>query len=92
MKELSIFLGIMAVNPLIAYGLGWLATEWRRPLLPFKPFNCRPCFTFWACLIGATLSLHYLTPMPWVPSACIAFWPAFALFVHLKNQINIIND
>ena len=38
---------IVAINSLVAFVLGWLFTEkWRLPLR-FKPFNCRPCLTFW---------------------------------------------
>lgn len=38
---------IIAFNYLIAYVLGWLLTE--VIILPWnvKPFNCRPCLTFW---------------------------------------------
>ncbi len=38
---------IIAVNSLIAFVLGWLLTEVIILPLNFKPFNCRPCLTFW---------------------------------------------
>ena len=38
---------IVALNSLIAYTLGWLFTEVILLPLNFKPFNCRPCLTFW---------------------------------------------
>lgn len=42
---------ILAFNSLIAYILGWLLTEVVALPLNFKPFNCRPCLTFWFTLI-----------------------------------------
>lgn len=38
---------IVAFNSLIAYLFGWLLTEVFKLPLNFKPFNCRPCLTFW---------------------------------------------
>lgn len=38
---------IVALNSLIAFVLGWLLTEVIILPLNFKPFNCRPCLTFW---------------------------------------------
>ena len=46
---------IIALNSLIAYVLGWLLTEVVRLPLNFKPFNCRPCLTFWF-----TVLLNYI--------------------------------
>lgn len=90
MIDALILLAALCGNLLIAYVLGWLATEWRSPLLPFKPFNCRPCFSFWLCWVGLAVTYHYLTPMPWLPAICVSVSTAFALFLHLKSKINII--
>lgn len=38
---------IIALNSLVAFALGWLLTEVFILPLNFKPFNCRPCLTFW---------------------------------------------
>lgn len=32
----------------LGYLMGWALTEARAPLFNFRPFNCRPCMTFWA--------------------------------------------
>lgn len=34
----------------LAHYLGKAGTE-RRPLFPFRPFNCRPCLTFWLAVL-----------------------------------------
>jgi hypothetical protein len=31
----------------VAFVGGWLLTEVSKPVLNVKPFNCRPCLTFW---------------------------------------------
>ncbi len=42
----------------LAHYLGKAGTE-RRPLFPFRPFNCRPCLTFWlAMLLWALPTYH----------------------------------
>lgn len=41
-------LAITAGNLLTGMYLGEYFTEIRKPILNFKPFNCRPCFTFWS--------------------------------------------
>ena len=37
----------IVVNSLIAYLLGWVFTEAVAPVFDVKPFNCRPCLSFW---------------------------------------------
>lgn len=34
----------------LAHYLGKAGTE-RRPLFPLRPFNCRPCLTFWLAVL-----------------------------------------
>lgn len=42
--------GLLVCNGLIANALSWVLTEWKRPVFNFKPFNCRPCLSFWLTL------------------------------------------
>ncbi len=50
MDALLFLIGVTAVavvNSLLAYLLGWFLTDVRPLPWHFKPFNCRPCLTFW---------------------------------------------
>jgi hypothetical protein len=50
MEALFFLIGVTEVMLLIVFvarELGWLFTEVIRLPLNFKPFNCRPCLTFW---------------------------------------------
>lgn len=53
--ETAIFLlvvtAIMAVMSLLAFIAGWFLTEVIIHPLNFKPFNCRPCLTFWLTVL-----------------------------------------
>lgn len=74
METLFLNIGIIAmvcVIALIARGLGWLATEAWRPLVNVKPFNCRPCLTFWLTilLVGIfAIVVSRFTPWHEIPS------------------------
>lgn len=61
---------ILAVIALLAHLLGWVLTEVTALPWDFKPFNCRPCLTFWltwggialcAPIIGAKLAAAGIT-------------------------------
>ena len=56
MGTYAIMAALIIVNAVAANYLGWLLTEWKRPLFNFKPFSCRPCLTFWLTLaMGAAI-------------------------------------
>lgn len=58
-----------ALMMLISWYLSKYLTEDRKPLFPFKPFNCRPCLTFWL-----TLCLCLIPPTtPFWLAICAAF-------------------
>lgn len=49
-------LAIMVVAAGLGFVLGWILTETRfRIPIDFKPFNCRPCLTFWLTLVFEAL-------------------------------------
>lgn len=52
--KLIAFILLVAANSvaalMLAHYLGKAGTE-RRPLFPFRPFNCRPCLTFWLAML-----------------------------------------
>lgn len=55
---------VYACNFLVGRGLGWLLTEFRGPLLRFKPFNCRGCMTFWLTFLpGLALARLFSNPI-----------------------------
>ena len=54
MDTLIFLIGVSAIivaNSLAAYALGWLFTEAVTPVLSVKPFNCRPCLSFWLSVL-----------------------------------------
>ena len=53
---------IVAVNSFLAYTLGWLFTEVIILPLNFKPFNCRPCLTFWFTSAIGTAFAELIAP------------------------------
>lgn len=54
---------ILAVIGLAAFVLGWLFTEVVRPVLSFKPFNCRPCLTFWLTVLLSIVYALIVSPI-----------------------------
>lgn len=89
MEETLYFVGATALNALIAYVLGWLFVEFRRPVFNFKPFNCRPCFTFWASMFISIAVYRLVLGLPWHGATFLALLPSFALFLHLKSKFKI---
>jgi len=70
METMIFLVGITAaivINTLIAYLLGRILTEVVTLPLDFRPFNCRPCLTFWL-----TVALNCLLAWTAVPTACVA--------------------
>jgi hypothetical protein len=56
---------IIAANSLTAFVSGWLLTEVVMLPLNFKPFNCRPCLTFWLTvlfdfILALTAAPHFM--------------------------------
>ena len=51
--------GLLCCTALISNVLAWVLTENRTPLLPFKPFNCWGCLSFWFTVaFGVTVALE----------------------------------
>jgi len=81
---LTIF--IFFSNAMIANALGFIFTEGWRPLFNFKPFNCRPCLTFWFTLWGGCLISGYLGE----PLYCLlAAASAFVNYQIINSKIEI---
>lgn len=47
---------------ILSYVLAWLFTEVIRHPLQFKPFNCRPCASFWLTLGGTAAYTWLMVP------------------------------
>lgn len=79
---------VFAGNLLIGWDLGRFFTEERRPLLDRKPFNCRPCFTFWVTFAIAWLSSAAFS-RPWWVDLLAAGTLALTNFIILKTKYKI---
>ena len=85
-------LGIAAItagNMLTAWNLGRYFTEVRRPVLNFKPFNCRPCFTFWATFVIGWLAYEQVRVNPWSTAPLMAAAIAFINFFIIKSKFKV---
>lgn len=99
--ELTIYLAeitvLLAVNMLTGSYIGWVLTEWRRPVFAFKPFNCRPCLTFWATIAtGLPLAAHIADEWNYRSGSVILYLlvavvvlTAFINFLVINNKIQI---
>lgn len=104
MEALFFLIGVTAVmliNIFIAYVLGWLFTEVIRMPFNFKPFNCRPCLTFWLTVVISITYSFIVTPLfiqrgiisdamtGYYALVCIGFLLGFInyLFIKLKFKI-----
>jgi len=104
MDTLIFLLGVtalIALSSLTAFVLGWLLTQVIRLPLRFKPFNCRPCLTFWftvalnfalawavaPCFMQRGLVLDRLTLM--YGFTCIGVLAGFINFLYIKQKFRI---
>lgn len=53
---------LVVVNAFLAFVMGWLFTEVFSLPLRFKPFNCRPCLTFWLSVLCGVALAFIITP------------------------------
>lgn len=77
---------------LISNRIGRYFTEVRRPLYNFKPWNCRPCFTFWLTgTLGGIASGVLAAPAWWLYAICLAvsILCAFLNYFIIKSKIQI---
>lgn len=93
MHTLILLLTLIAVNIICCF-IGWLATESKYriveyiPMLNFKPFNCKPCFTFhtiWIIQVGIAIIIG-----SWgygIVGVIIAFITFFCLWFINKNEV-----
>lgn len=94
MEALIYFIGsaaLTAANVLISNVLGWVFTEWKRPVFNVKPFSCRPCLTFWftagfGMVIAVAQSRDGVTF--WL-LALIAFLSGLINFYYIQSKIKI---
>lgn len=89
MEELLKYAGATGLNALLAFTLGWLLTEFRRPLFNFKPFNCRPCLTFWLSFVLSVVVYRFVLGLVWHGTLVLAAILSFVLFIHLKTKSKI---
>lgn len=90
MTELFLHLAVTVVyiaNFFLMRGLGWLLTEFKRPLIAVKPFNCRPCISFWLTLIGALIIWLVLDRPLYEALMLGALW-GFINYLTTKIKIN----
>ena len=76
-----LFIFSLASAAMAAAWLGYLFTERFRPLLRFKPFNCRPCLTFhltWLLMGGVTLAF---TEVGSAVNGCNIAFVMFSIFL-----------
>lgn len=84
---------LLAANWLVARKLSWLLTEWKRPLFPLKPFNCRPCLSFWlTCGFGAFVTFYIADEWQYRSGAVITYLLAACVFLSaLINYLTLNN-
>ena len=82
-----IVITFLSIN-ILSYYIGQQATEGKYNIptisnnkLNFKPFNCRPCFTFWTTLILQSIIGILLSSITYIVVGIIF---AFLLFFQLK--------
>ena len=57
--------GALVITTLVGNVLGYFLTEVVHPLINAKPFNCRPCLTFWlVALLGAISGICLFWGLP----------------------------
>lgn len=88
---------IVVVNSFLALLVGWLLTEVFTLPLKFKPFNCRPCLTFWLTLLLDFTLAWIVRPYFTLDTLTIVYGFAFVgvlaglvgfLWIKLKYKIN----
>lgn len=71
----------------IAYIAGYLFTEFFNPIIDKKPFNCRPCFSFWAnVILDIALMLIFQAFTAFNILTCLVI--SFILFFYVKSLNN----
>lgn len=50
---------MLAIILLIVNMIAEYLTEWREPVVDLKPFNCRPCMSFWLVFWVLLPTFHY---------------------------------
>lgn len=91
------FCFVLQVCLIAAFMLGTFFTQTLKPLINRKPFNCRPCLTFWLSLVlggGASFGfVHWTqaTPNYWQIAICVflILLGAFVNFLATKQNITI---
>lgn len=91
----AVLLGLAALM-LIAQYIAWLMTDARyspctgaRPLINFKPFNCRACLTFWLTLLLFAIVVSGAPHKVTEQSAINALVFAFINFFYIKTKIQV---
>lgn len=99
--EALLYTGLLAAilfcNTFLARWLAILLTVPFGPLLPFKPFNCDACLTFWFTLIGSLLiSRWWVAPFEcrhehfhFGVLALLSVTIAFLNFFYIKSKFQI---
>lgn len=93
MNTLILLLTLIAVN-IIGCFIGWLLTESKFriveyiPFLNFKPFNCRPCFTFHTIWILQLIIALLIGSWAYgIVGVLCAFAIFFCLWIINKNEV-----
>lgn len=75
-------------NALIMWVLAWYLTEKAPRQIPVKPFNCRPCLTFWLTFLGCA-GVTFMAP-ELLPSAN-NYWAVVIVLLPLALMIALIS-
>ncbi|NDW10677.1 hypothetical protein [Dysgonomonas sp. 520] len=81
---------IYTVINAVAITLAWLLTENigtriadLHPILDRKPFNCKPCTTFWLTLLGQSIIAYIIGSWLWLALGVVT---AFVIFFNINYQ------
>lgn len=83
------FCFVLQVAIIAAFVLGFVLTEKVKPIINVKPFNCRPCLTFWLSLGFGALTVYLFTWYFEVPTTLVYKFIASAILV-LASYLNYL--
>lgn len=83
------FCFVLQVAIIAAFVLGFLLTEKVKPIINVKPFNCRPCLTFWFSIGFGAITVYLFTRYFGVPPTLAYLFIASAIVI-LASYINYL--
>lgn len=83
------FCFVLQVAIIAAFILGFFLTEKVKPIINVKPFNCRPCLTFWFSVCFGALTIYLFTRHFGVPPTFVNLFIASVIAV-LASYLNYL--